>query len=455
MNKNLTFFDIEIANTKNSSICQIGIVNIDGLNINKMNVMVNPNDDFDQRCISIHHITKEDVANEKKFNEVWSSISKYFTNSIVIAHNALGADLSYLIKNLVRYKLDVPIFYYICTKDLAKKYIPAFVVDNKYGLSDLCKFYNIAMGNHHNALDDAFSCYQIFQEIRNQYDFKITNEINKREANEHDYEYKIRMTEPLLRKSINTLYGLIRGIVANKKVVGLEIKKLKEWVIENDKYKDSDPFNEIISTLDDVLSDNFITLDEQNILLELMDAFSSSSLYSESTLGAQVLLGFMQGIIIDNNVDKDEIESLQKWLYENDHLKGFYPFNEIFPMVNKVLEDGILTQDEKTEIFNLFDNIINPIKETKENLVRFENTIFCLSGEFKFGSKNEVSKYIECKNGICAPNVTKKTDFLIVGGEGSKDWAYGNYGEKVKKANDMIKKGYHILILREKDLFSN
>ena len=40
-------------------------------------------------------------------------------------------------------------------------------------------------------------------------------------------------------------------------------------------------------------------------------------------------------MIADNNVDKDEIESLQKWLYENNHLIDIYPFNEIFSMFNK------------------------------------------------------------------------------------------------------------------------
>ena len=48
--------------------------------------------------------------------------------------------------------------------------------------------------------------------------------------------------------------------------------------------------------------------------------------------------------------------------------------------------------------------------------------------------------------------MTKKTDYLIVGGAGSDNWKFGNYGAKVSKALEMQENGHPIVILKESDL---
>ncbi len=450
-----TFFDIEVANTKNCSICQIGLIIVEGDNISKIKIMVNPNDEFDRTCSNIHHITKQDVVNEKNFKEVWKDISHYFINNFVFAHNALSADINYLIKNLVRYKLPIPNFKYICTKELCRKYIPNIMVESKYDLQTLCQFYNIDMGVHHDALDDAFSCYQLYINLKKDYDINIEKEVKERIVKNDDLNFILSMNKHHINKSINTLYGLILGINADHNIVSSESEKLRRWLVENDKYKDGFPFNKIIPILNNILEDNIVSKDELNILLDLLDTYSESTLYSETTLSSQILLGYLEGIIADNQIDQNEIEALQLWLYDNIHLKQYYPFNRIFPIINHVLDDKKLTQDEQMELMIIFKKLINPITEIKENLIRFEDKKFCLTGEFQYGAKSKVNEYIESKKGICVKSVTRKTDFLIVGGEGSKDWSYGNYGVKVKKAIEMINKGHHIKIFCENDLFSN
>lgn len=48
--------------------------------------------------------------------------------------------------------------------------------------------------------------------------------------------------------------------------------------------------------------------------------------------------------------------------------------------------------------------------------------------------------------------VSKKCDYVIVGGQGSEAWTTKNYGTKVKKALDLQAKGDDIIIAREADL---
>ena len=60
----------------------------------------------------------ENIENykEKFINcfEISKDIEKYFTNAVVIGHNVASSDLDALVKNLRRYNLDIPEFYYIC-----------------------------------------------------------------------------------------------------------------------------------------------------------------------------------------------------------------------------------------------------------------------------------------------------------------------------------------------------
>ena len=68
-------------------------------------------------------------------------------------------------------------------------------------------------------------------------------------------------------------------------------------------------------------------------------------------------------------------------------------------------------------------------------------------------SVREKEIMIKEMGGIPVTSVTKKTDVLIVGGEGNAKWAYGNYGSKVKKALQMQEAGHPIVILEESEVF--
>jgi DNA polymerase-3 subunit epsilon len=74
----------------------------------EMDIYINPDDNFDSFCVKVHGITKEQVASEPTFPEVWGNIEKYFIKSVIIGHNVAGADLDALVKNLHRYNIDVP-----------------------------------------------------------------------------------------------------------------------------------------------------------------------------------------------------------------------------------------------------------------------------------------------------------------------------------------------------------
>ncbi|MBR4282753.1 MAG: 3'-5' exoribonuclease, partial [Clostridia bacterium] len=162
----VTYFDVEYANSSNKSICQMGIVCEDYETgepfYPERDIYINPEDNFALHCVQIHGITKEHVANEPTFPEIWGDIEKYFTNSVIVGHNVAAADLDALVKNLNRYDIDIPEMYYICTWELAKQFVPKFAVEN-YKLSTLCEYFDIDIDSEHNAFDDACACADLFR----------------------------------------------------------------------------------------------------------------------------------------------------------------------------------------------------------------------------------------------------------------------------------------------------
>ena len=161
-------------------------------NDKERDIYINPEDGFEDFCVRIHGITKDKVKDERTFPEVWKEIEKYFTNAVIIGHNVAGADLDALVKTLKRYDLDIPVFYYVCTLDLAREYVPSYEVPN-YSMSTLCEYFGVEIDSEHNAFDDACACADLFKAIVEKYDI----DVNKIKDIMHFFILFLRNVTPL------------------------------------------------------------------------------------------------------------------------------------------------------------------------------------------------------------------------------------------------------------------
>ena len=138
--KKVLYLDIEWANSKNKSICQIGLVSEDFETeepiFPELNLYINPEDQFDENCVAVHNITKSKVKDCPNFTEVWPEIEKYFTNSIIIGHNVKSSDLNAIVKNLRRYNIDIPIIIDLSGLSFTEKIdiLTTPSISNKYNL---------------------------------------------------------------------------------------------------------------------------------------------------------------------------------------------------------------------------------------------------------------------------------------------------------------------------------
>lgn len=85
--------------------------------------------------------------------------------------------------------------------------------------------------------------------------------------------------------------------------------------------------------------------------------------YAKFTTRAQLeksvnsLLGIIEGISIDGAINASEYGFLRLWLNEHAELQDRHPFNELVPVVQAAMADGVLTQDEQEDIIWLCERL--------------------------------------------------------------------------------------------------
>ena len=153
-----TAIDFETANASRASICAVGLVRVEnGEVVEQFHRLVNPQCSFNFYNTAVHGITAFDVRDAPCFCDVYEDMKPFLADNVV-AHNA-AFDISCLRSALERYDIAAPDFDYFCTLCISRKVL-ANLPSRK--LDVLAQYYGLGDFNHHNALDDARICAQLF-----------------------------------------------------------------------------------------------------------------------------------------------------------------------------------------------------------------------------------------------------------------------------------------------------
>lgn len=450
------YFDVEYANSRNKSICQLGLLSEyfpSGEPIfPEKSIYINPEDGFQTWCTKIHGITENKVKNEPNFPIVWENIKQYFTDSIIIGHNVFISDLLALSKSCARYGIQLPSLYYIDTLRIATDNIPYSAVKD-FSLASLCKYFDIDTATSHDAFDDACATSDLFKQLVATFNVDIKNYIKPfcpQKAN----DFIVYVSDSIIRSTINEFYGIIQGFTLDNKIVPEEEAFIKKWKKDNEKLSQIEDFSDLFKTLNEILEDNIITLKEINKLKRTVKLYYETIFGSQITNSLQELRGILKGIIIDNKISTEEGFNLLKWLYKNINLSDYYPYNKILPLFETILEDDIITEQESKNLIEIINSILTPVESFKTQLSCVCGKHVCLSGNFAHGKKSEVEKIITQNGGYIDSTLKKTTDILIIGDYESQAYAYGNYGKKTQKAMEINSNGGNIILLKETDFFA-
>jgi NAD-dependent DNA ligase len=174
------------------------------------------------------------------------------------------------------------------------------------------------------------------------------------------------------------------------------------------------------------------------------------------------LLGLARGLMADQELNNSEIRFLRDWLEERYEMTSSFPGNVIYDRIREVLEDGVVTEEERSHLVDTLNMLIEDRLEDlaeqvdltelwfdEVGLIEFNKARFCLTGNFVFGPKEVCKTAIEKRGGIVNPSVGDQVEFLVVGGLGVDEWRTGGLGTEIESAMRLRATGKPVKIIPE------
>lgn len=165
--------DFETANAKRTSACSIGITSVKNNEIiSSKEYLIKPHPYyFDAMNTAIHGISFKNVESAPTFDVLWSTISHYFDDTVIVAHNA-SFDISVLTRTLEYYNIPFPDCNILCTYRISQFLYPDF---HCYRLDFLSSIFKIPLC-HHNACSDSNACANLLLKFINEKNIQNWND---------------------------------------------------------------------------------------------------------------------------------------------------------------------------------------------------------------------------------------------------------------------------------------
>ena len=146
-----TAIDVETANSKLSSICQIGVAVFEQQKlVDEWEQLVDPEDYFDQINTSIHGIQPEHVQNSPTLGQLQAQLRRRLSG-IVVSHTHF--DRTAIRQACEKYSIEPPTCEWLDSARVARRAWEQFSRSG-YGLKNVCSEIGYEF-RHHDALEDA------------------------------------------------------------------------------------------------------------------------------------------------------------------------------------------------------------------------------------------------------------------------------------------------------------
>lgn len=191
-------------------------------------------------------------------------------------------------------------------------------------------------------------------------------------------------------------------------------------------------------------------------------ARQGASFRNDLTRSIGALIGIAQGLLCDGYLSDDEIRFLNNWLTQNESISLTWPGDVLYARLREILADGVVTPEERTYLTEMLQQLVGgeagSLAETthvtelaldRSASVIIPGSTFCLTGDFVFATRAHCESVIEKRGGFTNKSITKKINYVVVGGLGSAEWKHGSFGTKIEKAIEYKRQGVPILIVHE------
>ena len=270
-------------------------------------------------------------------------------------------------------------------------------------------------------------------------------------------------------RALYGLKGILAGVVADERLNEQELLFLDSW-LQSQEFLSEDPdVLAILSLVGEILEDGVISPDElkqmQARIEQIVSANDSET--SESVGHIEELVGFLTGTASDGVLNDQEIAGMSGWLEQNEAVKEVWPASVIVMRLATILEDGIITDEERDDLLTTVRQITGTDAADESRLsfeastevwedavdeLKLAGSVFCLTGDFVSGDRESVDTMLRCLGAETNSSVNKSIDYLVIGTLASRDWLYTSHGRKIEKALLLKREGSPIKIVTERTL---
>jgi NAD-dependent DNA ligase len=175
------------------------------------------------------------------------------------------------------------------------------------------------------------------------------------------------------------------------------------------------------------------------------------------------MLGLCRGVLADGIVTTEEALLLANWIEENPDIVNQWPASALAGRIERIFADGVVEPREQRELEALLREITGTVEKGEQAvgrsstlpldmpppLLEFDGWEYVFTGRFASGTRRWCQQAVERIGAACGSTVTNRTNVLVIGTYGSRDWSYSGFGRKIQKAVDYRTKGTGILIVAE------
>jgi NAD-dependent DNA ligase len=276
--------------------------------------------------------------------------------------------------------------------------------------------------------------------------------------------------------AVHTLEGILKGIAIDRHINHDEAKELTSWCDDYCDLIEKHPFVEIVPQINATLEKGMLDPSDQKDIVWVCQSLSAQSeFYDEITTDIQILQGVLHGVLADSAITTEEATQLAKWIEENEHLKGCYPYDELDSLLISVLKDGKIDEAEGRQLQRFFEDFISyslskRMRKAREAAglsiktqlpgicascpeIEFSERVFCFTGASRRAVRRELTEVVIERGGEIRDSVTPDLHYLVVGAAGNPCWAFSCYGRKIEEAVSHRKNGHRLLIVHENDFW--
>jgi NAD-dependent DNA ligase len=269
-------------------------------------------------------------------------------------------------------------------------------------------------------------------------------------------------------RAVHGLKGILIGLVADKKLNEKELLFLDAWLQSQQYLATDQDVVGLLALVGEILANGFIepeSLKAMQLKIEIL-IMGMKDFEDDKVAGIEELLGFLVGIAADGQLNDKEVGALYKWLASNQLIRDKWPASIVVERVATILEDGIITDDERQDLMGIIqqftDNSIATggmsleasveVWEDAIDAIKVTGSTFCLTGDFVAGSRNSIDKKLRNLGATVSTSVNKSVDYLVIGTLASSDWLYTSHGRKIEKALHLKRKGIEVKTITERTM---